>query len=135
MNYRPNKYVACRLKVLPERKTPSRYFGIAALILLLLLFACVAFGQQREPDRKRTLEIQQALVEHGHPVAVTGKWNPETKAVLAAIAKEHCWQTAHVPDARVLRLLGFKSPAYDPLMEDPTTQGPGRLEYPLSCKY
>jgi hypothetical protein len=98
-----------------------------------LLFGVAAYGKQHEPDRRRTLEIQQALVNYGRPVHVNGKWDPETKAALAGIAQEHCWQIAHVPDARVLRLLGFKSPAYDPQLPDPATQAPGRLEYPPSC--
>ena len=99
------------------------------LALLLLLVSPVIAGQ-KEPDAKRTREIQQALVEHGRPVQVNGKWNPETKAALRAIAQEHCWQTAHVPDARVLIILGLGNKYSNPWV---TTQPPGRLEYPPSC--
>lgn len=114
-------------------KNPNATAAIIGLILVILMFACAAFAGQTEPDKKRTAQIQTALVEHGYAVHVTGKWDAETKTMLKQIALDHCWQGAHVPDARVLRLLGFKTLAYDPLMEDPATvQGPNHLD-PQKC--
>ena len=110
-------------------RNPNTTAGILGFILVLL-FACAAFANQKEPDTKRTREIQQALVEHGYTVQVNGKWNTETKAALAEIAKEHCWQAARVPDARVLIILGLGNKHSN---EWVTTQPPGRLEYPATC--
>jgi hypothetical protein len=38
---------------------------------------------------------------------MSGKWDAPTIASLAAIAKEHGWQTFYIPDARVLNILGL----------------------------
>jgi len=62
---------------------------------------------QKEPNRERVLEIQNALVSHGYTVEVTGKWDHQTQVALYKIADGMEWQVNHVPDARVLILLGL----------------------------
>ncbi len=62
---------------------------------------------QKEPSKERVLQIQQGMVAHGYPVEVTGKWDDQTKTALRKIADDMGWQVNHVPDARVLPLIGL----------------------------
>jgi len=84
------------------------------LALLLVASSCSAGPVkpkpgQKIPDQKRVLEIQHALVDHHYlpKEGITGKWDIQTTDSLRKIATEHCWQTRHAPDARVLILLGL----------------------------
>jgi endonuclease III len=64
--------------------------------------------KQTQPDKHRILEIQDALVSNNFMYGTpSGKWDQKTKDALAAIAQKHGWQTRHVPDARVLILMGL----------------------------
>jgi len=77
-------------------------------LLVVLFFSVSCFARQLEPDRKRVIEIQAALVSHGFTQrAPSGKWDVETKETLRGIANSHGWQINRVPDARVLILLGL----------------------------
>ena len=85
-----------------------------ALFLLLAVAASATpshrhKSKQTQPDPARTTQIQEALVREGKLPAVTGKWDRPTQDALAAMAREHGWSTCHVPDARVLVLLGLGS--------------------------
>src|SRR5271157_2229914 len=77
---------------------------------LVLLFADVVAAPARQiyPDKKRTMEIQTALIANGYiSGSPSGKWDKATIESLKNIAALHHWQTRHVPDARVLILLGL----------------------------
>ena len=81
-------------------------------IVFLLLLASITLAGPRKgqtiPDQKRTLQIQSALIECGFLFGPpSGKWDNETKEILRKIAKDHNWQTRHVPDARTLIMLGL----------------------------
>ena len=95
-----------------------RSLGVATLCFVLFVFP--ACSTQREPDAKRTKEIQAALVTHGFECKPTGKWDNQTRLALHDIAKAHGWQTAHVPDARVLILLELGGPHSDPYVATQT---------------
>ena len=88
---------------------------LGTFLVVLTLATSVAAGPakvkdkpgQKAPSQERVLEIQNALVAHGYTVAVTGKWDHQTQVVLYKIADGMKWQVNHVPDARVLILLGL----------------------------
>ena len=88
------------------------FHRLAAIFLLLTLPLCAAPKPsnkgQKQPDQKRVLEIQEALIAHSYmPGPASGKWDDRTQSVLRTIADSHEWQTKFVPDARVLVLLGL----------------------------
>lgn len=98
-------------------------------------------SKQKQPDKARTLEIQQALVQRGYLKETTGEWDRATLEALAQIAKEHDWQTCHIPDSHVLQVLGLGSdiagmgePGYSPkpsiLQQDLTTY---ETQHPETC--
>ena len=64
------------------------------------------------------LEIQQAMVAHGFPCPITGLMDKCTHDTLWKIADDHKWQVTHVPDARVLGLLGLGGKNFDPEVLD-----------------
>ena len=66
---------------------------------------------QTQPSPERIAEIQAALKARGLEPGST--WE-ETREVCRKIADEHMWQTDHVPDVRVLILLGLGGPHSDP---------------------
>lgn len=84
------------------------------LFLFLLIFIVPVSAApklkkgQKQPDQKRVLEIQEALISHdfmsGPP---SGNWDDQTQNALRKIADSYEWQTKFVPDARVLILLGL----------------------------
>ncbi len=82
----------------------------AFFLLAVSLFAAPKHPKkgQKQPDQKRVLEIQEALISRdlmsGPP---SGKWDDRTQDILRRIADSYEWQTKHVPDARVLILLGL----------------------------
>jgi hypothetical protein len=81
-----------------------------ALLIATSLAARPFVIHQKQPDRKRVLQIQKAMIADGYLIgAPTGRWDKATIDMLAAIAQDHGWQTRHVPDARVLNLLGLGS--------------------------
>src|SRR5271157_1929634 len=89
---------------------------LGTFLMLLVLATSVAAGpakakkdppSQKQPTPQRVLEIQNALVAHGYAVEVTGKWDHQTQVALYKIADGMEWQVNHVPDARVLILLGL----------------------------
>jgi len=87
---------------------------LIALGVVFLLAASLAGHpfviRQKQPDKKRVLQIQKALIADGYMVGpATGRWDKATIDELATIARDHGWQTRHVPDARVLNLLGLGS--------------------------
>lgn len=94
-----------------------------SILGLVLLFAGVSLAlitldtpaRQMHPDKKRTVEIQQALIAKGYMFgSPTGVWDNRTIEVLQQIAEDHKWQVDHVPDARVLILLGLGNRYSDP---------------------
>lgn len=91
---------------------------IAAAVLLLASAGHAAPKKkvvgQKEIRPARALEIQKALVSHGYDVQVTGVWDYQTKVALFKIADGMEWQINHVPDARVLILLGLGNPMSNP---------------------
>jgi len=101
------------------------------LAMLFLLFASPLLGGprvikgQKVPDQKRTLEIQHALVEKGYlsQAQVTGHWDAETRDACSQIAREHHWQSRHVPDARTLIFLGLSKGNPEVLLQ------PNHLDY------
>src|SRR5271155_1136914 len=88
-----------------------RLLSFATLLLslgLLSVSGSSASPGQKQPDKKRTVEIQQALIANGYMSgSPTGKWDTATIDALRSIADSHKWQVNHVPDARVLILLGL----------------------------
>lgn len=94
-----------------------------SILGLVLLFAGVSLAlitldtpaRQMHPDKKRTVEIQQALIAKGYMFgSPTGVWDNKTIEVLQQIAEDHKWQVTHVPDARVLILLELGNRYSDP---------------------
>jgi hypothetical protein len=91
-------------------------------VIAVLMLASTAFAApkkkpvigQKEIAPARALEIQKALVSHGYSVEVTGAWDRQTKVALYRIADDMEWQVNHVPDARVLILLGLGNPMSNP---------------------
>jgi hypothetical protein len=79
-------------------------------------------AKQTVPDAKRQKQIRVALIEHGY---TPGRTWPDTVQVLKKIAREHYWQSVHVPDARVLILLGLGNKYSDQSILD---EPPSRLE-------
>lgn len=72
------------------------------------------------PDQKRQKEIRIALIAHGYE---SGKTWPDTVKILKQIARDHHWQSAHAPDARVLILLGLGNRHSDPsILDEPTSK-------------
>jgi hypothetical protein len=89
-----------------------------ALLLVLLCALGVSakphkhesVNRQKQPDKQRVIEIQQALILEGYMDGKpSGKWDTPTQDALAEIAREHGWSTYRVPDARVLAVLGLGS--------------------------
>jgi len=89
---------------------------IITFILCLTLLAG-ASGKQTQPDPKRVHQIQVALDEHGYVLPMHATWT-QTQVVLKKIAQDHDWQTHHVPDARVLILLGLGNEHSNPDVTD-----------------
>jgi hypothetical protein len=86
--------------------------------LLAVMFSLRVSAKQLVPDQKRQKEIRIALVEHNYE---SGKTWAETVKVLKQIARDHHWQSAHAPDARVLILLGLGNRYSDPsILEEPS---------------
>ena len=89
--------------------------GMRLLIIALLLAAPTMQAQhkfhpkQTQPDKARVLQIQDALVKQGRLPAASGNWDKPTWDALRTMAREHGWSTCHIPDARVLNLLGLGS--------------------------
>ena len=87
--------------------------GMRLLIIALLLAAPTMQAQhkfhpkQTQPDKARVLQIQDALVKQGRLPAASGNWDKPTWDALRTMAREHGWSTCHIPDARVLNLLGL----------------------------
>jgi len=89
--------------------------GVKRLLVVALLLAVspALFAQhkfrikQTQPDKARILEIQDALVRRHWLPSASGKWDKPTIAALRALAAERGWPTCHVPDARVLNILGL----------------------------
>lgn len=90
---------------------------IVALVLILASAGLAAPKKkvigQKEIAPARALEIQNALVAHGYSVETTGVWDRQTKLALYKIADDMEWQINHVPDARVLILIGLGNPLSD----------------------
>jgi hypothetical protein len=84
-------------------------FLVFFLIFILPVWAAPKTKKgQNQPDQKRVLEIQEALIAHNYmPGPPSGKWDDQTQNVLRKIADGYEWQIKHVPDARVLILLGL----------------------------
>jgi len=104
-----------------------RIAAFLAVVLWLVLFVSyVTSAKQMTPDVKRQREIRAALIAHGYE---PGKSWSEVVVLLKQIAREHCWQHSHAPDARVLILLGLGNKHSDPdvLNESPSTLEPGLL--------
>jgi hypothetical protein len=80
---------------------------------------------QKEPLPQRVVEIQAALLAHNYKIEATGKWDDQTKTCLRDIANAHKWQVDHVPDARVLLLIGLGSKNQNP---EVLTAPPDRLD-------
>src|SRR5271169_6005994 len=82
-------------------------------VALLLAIAPVVLAnhkfkpKQTQPDKARVLQIQDALVREGKLLVTTGNWDKLTIEALRGMAAEHGWGTCHVPDARVLNILGL----------------------------
>jgi len=75
----------------------------------------ITTASQTHPDKKRIVEIQQALIDKGYMFGLpTGVWDNKTIETLKNIANDHGWQTSHVPDARVLILLDLGNKYSDP---------------------
>lgn len=92
-------------------------------LVLGLSVATVTLAGPRQvvPDKKRTVEIQEALIAKGYLTgSPTGKWDSKTIRTLKQIAETHKWQVTYVPDARVLILLDLSS-------GDPTVIVPGAM--------
>jgi hypothetical protein len=97
-------------------------------MILVSLACCSTFANQLQPDKKRVVQIQQALLDHkfgSH--AANGNWDDATRSTLKQIAADNGWQTSHVPDARVLILIGLGNPHSD---MDVTTQHRNHLDHP-----
>jgi hypothetical protein len=98
-----------------EDKTGAKFAVLWGVTLLLFAaFGCLLANaapkhtrKQMQPDRERVMQIQDALVRVGKLPAVTGNWDKPTWDALRAVATEHGWSTCHVPDARVLNVLGL----------------------------
>jgi hypothetical protein len=96
-----------------EEKTDMGTLNRLLVIALLLATAPALLAnhkfhpKQTQPDKARVLEIQDALVREGRLPAASGNWDKPTWDALRAIATEHGWSTCHVPDARVLNVLGL----------------------------
>lgn len=87
-------------------KTLSLVSTILLSLVLLSVPVSTAGPGQKQPDKKRTVEIQQALIANGYMSgSPTGKWDKATIDALRGIAEAHKWQVNHVPDARVLDCL------------------------------
>jgi hypothetical protein len=89
-----------------------RYLIVLGMALLITtsLAAHPFVIRQKQPDKKRVLQIQKALIADGYLAGLpTGRWDKATIEELAVIAQDHGWQTKHIPDARVLNLLGLGS--------------------------
>lgn len=91
---------------------PLKRANVLKIFSLFLLLALPIYaGPQKGqiiPDQKRVIQIQSALIERGFLFGMpSGKWDNETKEILKKIAKDHNWQTRHLPDARVLIILGL----------------------------
>src|SRR5258708_418628 len=88
---------------------------VKVLCLVLLFVGNCVDARQTHPDKKRTVEIQQALIAKGYMFgSPTGAWDNKTIEILQQIAEDHKWQVNHVPDARVLILLGLGNRHSDP---------------------
>jgi hypothetical protein len=107
--------------------------------LIFLLFAPLAFAnthhkkqpRQTQPDPARAREIQEALVRAGKLTNPSGKWDQPTWNALRDMAQEHGWSTCHVPDARVLNVLGLGSDTAGIAAPTPSDQ-PDRLAADLA---
>jgi hypothetical protein len=97
--------LTCWKRVSNVRKILS--IGFLLVVLAVSTYAGPRKGQTI-PDQKRTIQIQSALIDHGFLFGLpSGKWDNQTVEILKGIAKDHHWQTRHVPDARVLIILGL----------------------------
>ena len=102
----------------------AAFLAVVLWLVLMVSYVTSAGPRQMMPDAKRQKQIRIALDEHGYP---TGKIWPETIVILKQIARDHCWQHSHAPDARVLILLGLGNKYSDPdvLEEPPSILEPG----------
>jgi hypothetical protein len=89
--------------------TVKNILAVAALLAIapVVLANHKFHPKQTQPDKERVMQIQDALVRAGKLSAVTGNWDKLTWDALRAVATEHGWSTCHVPDARVLNVLGL----------------------------
>ena len=88
----------------------SKFLVVALLLVTPTLSAQHKFkAKQTQPDKARVLQIQDALVKQGRLPSASGNWDKPTWDALRAIATEHGWSTCHVPDSRVINLLGLGS--------------------------
>lgn len=86
------------------------------VVLALLLWASGVLGapKQKQPDKKRVIQIQSALIDQGYLGGTpSGIWDQQTQSVLGKIAADHGWQSRHIPDARVLNILGLGASTTD----------------------
>jgi hypothetical protein len=66
---------------------------------------------QKSPTIQRQEEIRQALILHGYEPGPS--W-ADVKELCRQIADERHWQTSHIPDSRVLILIGLGSKNSNP---------------------
>lgn len=65
-------------------------------------------SMQKQIDSARVLQIQNAMIQRGMLVGpATGKWDDVTQDACRRVADKYKWQTDHMPDARLLILLGL----------------------------
>jgi len=75
-----------------------------SLVLIVSMTWAGVSAKQTDIDPKRKQQIRVALQEHGYPPGAN--WG-DTMQVMKQIARDHHWQVSHVPDARVLILIGL----------------------------
>lgn len=85
----------------------NRFLVVALLLVSPVAQANKSHPKQTQPDKARVLQIQDALVREGRLHSASGNWDKPTIAALRAVAIAHGWSTCHVPDARVLNVLGL----------------------------
>ena len=102
---------------------PASWIALFILLVSLLFVRC-ANAKQMQPDPKRVHQIQVAMDEHGYILPPHATWS-QTQAILKKIAQDRGWQTHHVPDARVLILLGLGNQYSNPAVSD---EGPNHLD-------
>lgn len=68
--------------------------------------------------------VQRSLNEHGYPVALTGAYDDQTRAVVAGFQRSHGIQATGDMDAATARALGLEPSAVTPAREEDWIQDP-----------